>query len=176
MKKVILLICVLTFVGLLAWLFLFRGAVRPAVVPEQGGGSTVGAPVSVPTDVSRWKESWTPAVDMGQVPTEDPLKGKDMRKLGTPLDDRGTVELSSTDEYAITFYGGSDSSIFITLLAKPLEKSRMDAEQALLSKLGIDKAAACRLNVVLNTVSWVDEAAAGPNYGLSFCPGALPLP
>lgn len=156
--------------GLIGWVF-FSASKRdvPEAVPQGGVGQTVVIPVT------EWGEYWTPVVPSAEVPVDDPLRDIDPTALGTPLDAAGTTEIVQDERFVITYYG-SDSSIFITLYEKPLQRSRMQAEQELLRRFGLTKEQACRLKVVLNTMSSVDVRAAGVDYGLSFCPNGKPLP
>ncbi len=77
---------------------------------------------------------------------------------------------------AIASFFPQDQGFLITLLNSDLEKARTEAENDFLQKLNITKDQACTLKVTLNTPSFVNQKAAGTNYGLSFCPNGKPLP
>ena len=102
----------------------------------------------------------------------DPLQGTD-----------GTYYLLHGPEYSaegFTFsaqYGERDSSFLVTLLSEPLSSARADAERFLRDELELSDAALCALNTRVVAPADVNEAyAAHGDLGLSFCPGAVPLP
>lgn len=63
----------------------------------------------------------------------------------------------------------------IALIKEPIGKERMQAEQYLLSELGITKEDMCRLNYMVSVPVDVSEYYAGINLGFSFCPQSTPL-
>lgn len=78
------------------------------------------------------------------------------------------------DEYSIQ-YNALDQSFTISLLAEPLGEVRRKAGADLLRALEISQYDACRLRYQVLTPASVNEAYAGRNLGLSFCPGAVAL-
>ena len=91
------------------------------------------------------------------------------------------VFLTQTDDlvekdprYGITY--GSDSTFIIALLASPLSESRAAAEVAFKEFVPLPDSVLCALSVTVQVADTIDTQYAGKNVGLSFCPGALPLP
>ena len=98
----------------------------------------------------------------------DTLKVYDIRQNPVLVTGDTTV-VAQTESYSIVFFA-KDQSILITLLSQPVQRSRDQAEQALLDKLKISFTEACQLKVSLSIPASVDEQLAGTDYGLSFCP------
>lgn len=82
---------------------------------------------------------------------------------------------ATTTDFSITYDVGTQF-FNIILLAEPVGPVRTEAEQYLLSRLGIPASRACALNYYVGTPYWVSETYAGKNLGFSFCHGATPLP
>ena len=85
------------------------------------------------------------------------------------------VDNTAPDSYQ-TIYFTSGSYFLITLNSEPLGEHRTEAENALRSELGLSDAQLCNLNIGVFTPGFASEQYAGENLGLSFCPGAVPLP
>ncbi len=63
------------------------------------------------------------------------------------------------------------------LMKAPVQKTRVQAEQALLEQLNISREDACKLTVHLNVLNGIDRRYdGGEDYGLSFCPNGIPFP
>jgi hypothetical protein len=86
-----------------------------------------------------------------------------------------TLVIEQDNDYSIVYFT-KDQSFLISILSTPVQEVRIMAEQELLSKLKIQEADACKLNVVLTVPAGVDENLAGRNYGLSFCPSGQAFP
>lgn len=87
-------------------------------------------------------------------------------------------QLADTEDYNIAYFRKGNSFI-ISLFNTPFGTSRKNAEQELLSKLGISQQEACNLSIRV-TVPQSYDLIAGTNYsgrdlGLSFCPGSIQL-
>ena len=82
------------------------------------------------------------------------------------------VELDS--RFGIIY--ASDSSISVGLFTGPLEASRQAAEAKLREFIPLPDAILCTLNVAVRAADTIDARYAGRELGLSFCPGAVPLP
>lgn len=85
------------------------------------------------------------------------------------------VSFDKNSDHLLSFYPQHQGFI-ITITNPDIEKGRTDAENAFLKDLGITKEQACSLRVTLNVPAYVNDAAAGRNYGLSFCPNGIPFP
>jgi hypothetical protein len=81
-----------------------------------------------------------------------------------------------TDVPYMIEYIASTQYFNIEILQEPLGKTRKDAEQYLLSKLGISESQLCSLDYMLSVPNSVSSLYAGTNLGFSFCPGAVQLP
>lgn len=79
---------------------------------------------------------------------------------------------SEAVDYSIVYIDDGNYYI-ISILKRPLEKTRLDAEDAFLKALSIGRDEACALNVSLGTIASVDQNLSGQNFGLSFCPGSI---
>lgn len=103
---------------------------------------------------------------------------------GTP-----TLDLDAASYHYVTYnqdytpvdpaYGivyGTDGSLSIGIFAEPLGASRLKAEARLRQLLSLSDAQLCSLTVQVSVPASVNETLAGRNLGLSFCPGAAPLP
>jgi hypothetical protein len=87
----------------------------------------------------------------------------------------GNADVQKTSNYEIVYLATSKSFV-ISLSGSNLADSRNQAEQAFLDSLGVSKMDACKLTVSLGVAPEVNSAAAGKNYGLSFCSNGKPLP
>jgi hypothetical protein len=74
------------------------------------------------------------------------------------------------------YYDSTAQSFIITLTEEPIGQARLDAEQFLLTTLGLTQSQMCSLNYLVGVTKYVSEQYAGKNLGFSFCPGATVLP
>lgn len=81
---------------------------------------------------------------------------------------------SNSSPYSL-LYNESDQSFNITLYVEPIGETRLQAEQKLLSVLGISEADACYLRYWVGVPYGINQIYAGKNLGFSFCTGATPL-
>ncbi|MBU6323114.1 MAG: hypothetical protein KGI41_00060 [Patescibacteria group bacterium] len=82
---------------------------------------------------------------------------------------------TNTPPYLI-LYEADSGSFSIALLQEPIGQTRIDAEQYLMSMLGIPQDQLCRLKYSVSVPYWINSAFAGKNLGLSFCPDSVVLP
>ena len=82
--------------------------------------------------------------------------------------------IAETPDYKIIYFS-EDEGIIITLKSTPLGYAQVEAEGALLVKLGILRTQACSLKVFITVPMDVSAEAAGKNYPLSFCTGGKVL-
>ncbi len=75
-------------------------------------------------------------------------------------------------------YNKENSQIQFTVILNklPLSKSRVEAENALRTKLGLSNEELCKLDLSVYVFGWINKDLAGQNLGLSFCDGAMDLP
>lgn len=71
-----------------------------------------------------------------------------------------------TEDFEIAYLGEFDEFV-ITVNTEPFEEKRRLAEEALLKRLGVSEADACKLKVNISPPKKGDDLI--PRYGLSFC-------
>ncbi|MDR3548885.1 MAG: hypothetical protein P4M11_11595 [Candidatus Pacebacteria bacterium] len=82
---------------------------------------------------------------------------------------------TNTSDFQILYY--PDQSYFIvSLFTEPLGATRLAAESALRTTLGLSNSQLCQLNIQVETTSDVSDVYSGHDLGLSFCSGAVQLP
>lgn len=82
---------------------------------------------------------------------------------------------SNTGDFQILYYP-QNSGILISLLSEPIGPVRLAAENALRITLGLSDSQLCTLTIEVRTTLSVNTTYSGRDLGLSFCPGATPLP
>lgn len=94
-----------------------------------------------------------------------------------PHPKEGVTDPTATDNppYIIDF-DDAYQSFTISLLQKPLGATRQQAEQFLMTHLGISQNQMCTLQYTLTVSNDVDPTYTSKNLGFSFCPGATQLP
>jgi hypothetical protein len=97
--------------------------------------------------------------------------------LGYHTASAGVVDATATDNppYLISYISATQY-FNIALLQEPLGAIRSDAEQFLMTDLGISQDEMCRINYMVSVPDRVNSLYAGKNLGFSFCPGAVKLP
>lgn len=103
--------------------------------------------------------------ELGQKSDRSVIEKINPTEKGIALDEEGTTEIITTEEYSIVYYA-SDISFFITILKKPFYENRIMAEEKFVEIMDITKEEACGLNVVLTFYG----SDSYDNYGLGFCP------
>jgi len=66
-------------------------------------------------------------------------------------------------------------SFNVVINAVPLATTRLEAEHALRTQLGVTNQQLCKMEVSVSVFRWVDERYSDRNLGLSFCNNAVPL-
>ena len=87
----------------------------------------------------------------------------------------GGVSFQDTDNYDEAYYP-QDQVFLIVITDSNIQEGRQQAESQFLQALNISKNQACLLKVNLSVPESISEAAAGKNYGLSFCPNGKAFP
>ena len=86
----------------------------------------------------------------------------------------------ASGSYLITYIPadefGSQAQFLVALLAEPLGASRLAAEAELKASLSLSEGEICMLDAQVWTNDSVNATYAGRDLGLTFCPGATPLP
>ena len=82
---------------------------------------------------------------------------------------------SAESDYQVLYFP-QDSYFLLTIFAEPIGPNRLSAEAELRSRLKLSNDELCALNADVFVTADANETYAGTNLGLSFCPGAVPLP
>lgn len=82
---------------------------------------------------------------------------------------------ASTTDFSIV-YSQQYNLFNVTLLVEPLSSIREEAEQFLMSRLGITQDQMCALDYNVVVPYTVNPVYTGKNLGFSFCPGAVQVP
>jgi hypothetical protein len=89
---------------------------------------------------------------------------------------KGAGEPATTTPPYLIVYLATTQYFNIELLHEPIEVTRKDAEQYLLTHLGISESQMCDLNYTVSLPWTVNATYAGYSLGFSFCPGSVKLP
>lgn len=81
---------------------------------------------------------------------------------------------ANVQTYTIQF-SSVDDLIYISLLSNPVKESRKQAEEALMTILGLEAAEMCDLRVTVGVPMFVNKDLTGRELGLSFCPDSVQL-
>lgn len=90
--------------------------------------------------------------------------------LKNPLrtDNRKDATFLDNPKYGFVYFQ-KENQFLISITGSPFSTVKIQAENEFLTKLGIDKDQACRLNVVITTPYYANPNESGKNYKLSFC-------
>lgn len=83
---------------------------------------------------------------------------------------------ATTNPPYIISYISATNYFNISLLQEPIGPVRIEAEQYLMTHLGITQNQMCRLDYMVSVPDRVNSQYSGINLGFSFCPGATVLP
>ncbi len=84
-------------------------------------------------------------------------------------------QTSSPQPSYVVQFDKSTGTFGITLLEKPLNKSRLEAEAYLKDLLKVDEKEMCTLTYTVAVPGYVDQNASGQDYRFSFCADAVQL-
>jgi len=105
---------------------------------------------------------------------KEKIKVNDVYKNPVEIFPNSDVEYKKTADYYFDYYANNQLFV-ITLTNRDIKTARENAEKDFLNTLQISKEQACKLNIQLGVPFSINEAAAGKNYGLSFCPNGKPF-
>ena len=171
-KKIILAVVILCTLLLSLYFFFSFSGPKKQPVPVGQNSVPVSAPVNVssnyyvPTSADKNITIKTTAGDV----TTNNIYQNALSQLSA-----GGVSFKNNNYYYIAYYP-QDQGFLIVMQNSDIQTARQMAEDDFLQTLGITKAQACQLRVSLTVPSYIDKAAAGGNYGLSFCPNGKPFP
>lgn len=104
----------------------------------------------------------------------DPDVAKDQVNLGFYY--LGTTDISQLGNQAFAIqYIAQTGHFTISLLREPFASVRLQAEDALLARLGLSKEQLCDLKYTVAVPGFVSAEASDIDYRFSFCPDAIPL-
>lgn len=177
------------FIGLFVLAFRLTSSITPPTANTSTAPSTVqpiipsGQSVTIApsvqvatTSVVNTGLEVTPKVDF----INDPTTYKDPINLGYyylnyQANYSASTTVSGNRSYMIEYISATQY-FNIELLQEPIGPIRVEAEQYLMSRLGISQSEMCKLNYSIGTTNRVNSRYAGLNLGFSFCPGAVALP
>ncbi len=97
--------------------------------------------------------------------------------LGYHAKEDGVEDSTATEDPPyIILYIDADQSFTVELLHEPLGDTRKEAQDYLMTHLGITEREACVLQYSVRVPNSVNSFYAGQSLGFSFCPGATELP
>ncbi len=181
-------------VGLIALAFWLTSPKSPAPATNSPSGQNVlpvansvgnTTAVNTSTNFTSGTILSLPAVDGGTIQVNnfinDPATAKDPINhgyyyLGYHVNE-GISDPTATDNppYIIEYISATQY-FNIALLQEPIGPVREEAQQYLMTHLGISQDQMCRLNYMVSVPERVNSQFAGINLGFSFCPGATVLP
>lgn len=87
-----------------------------------------------------------------------------------PFDDTPTEQ----PEYVIT-YTPSTQYFNVVLSSEPINRARINAEQYLLTHLGVSEEQLCQIDYMVSVPYFVNQFYTSQDLRFSFCPGSIPL-
>ena len=176
-KKIIWVFAAILFAALGAalWLWYQQGDVVPAPAGQSGSTPSASSPVPsaqepTPSPATN-NNTFLVATQSGSTLTVQDFTGTSELLPGNTK----SYELEENESFAIE-YSGLDQSFVISLTKAPFADTQKAAEAAFLQKLNTPRDRACSLKVMVTIPGWASDAAVGINYGLSWCPFAIPVP
>lgn len=184
-KTLVLSIGIIIVIGLFVLAYQIAGPAQPATSPS--AGQNVGLPTasSIGQNATATPSSQGGGLIGGFVQTldfiNDPATAKDPINpdyyyLGYHVNE-GKSDPTATDNppYIITYI--STTHYFnIALFQEPIGIVREEAQQYLMTHLGITQSQMCQLDYMVSVPWRVNQIYSGKNLGFSFCPGATALP
>ena len=173
---VLAILGVLVLLAVFAYLFLLRQVESPAEAVPVPGANLFGFSVGEDREP---QDTLALALDDGtSVAVPDFTKENQPEWAGESAG--YLVAGSETGDYLITYIMpdrfGSQAQFLVSLLTEPLGEARTEAERALAARLLLSEQELCALDVQVWTRTDVNDAYAGKDLGLSFCPGSTQLP
>ncbi len=147
-------------------------------LPSQGGGAPAPGGASAQPAGLTLTSAGGVAIPVNDF-TKDPATVKDAVNpghylLGASPSGSALTSTTTAASYSIQ-YIDTDQSFTLELLQEPIASARQEAEQYLMSELGISESQMCQLKYVVSTPWWVNQFYAGKSLGFSFCDGAVKL-
>ena len=192
MKKLFWILGGLVLSGIFAAAYTFIVSPRisvPETQPAQSVGFPVAGSVPVDTTVTQTQQSSMTLEGVGGqfISTvdfiADPMTVKDPSNPGYYYlgyhyrANEGVVDATATDNppYIIEYI--AETHYFnISLLSEPIGELRQEAEQYLMTRLGITQDQMCQLDYMVSVPDRVNSYYSGKSLGFSFCQGATALP
>lgn len=96
------------------------------------------------------------------------IEVNDFLKDATIINSNQDAVFEKNQDYEMV-YLPKFNQFLITILSKPFDNARKDAEEDFIKKLGISKEEACRLEINLSVPCKIDLENCGTRHPLSFC-------
>lgn len=167
-KKIFYLIIILLLIIIGTAVILSRSNKNAKQNAQEQNTSSSNANVSTDNSQSSNKDTLTIKTPSGNVVTKDFEKNAEVSSSGV-------IYFVDREGYNIGYNSTSNEFIVTLLVGKNVESVRKDAENDLLTSLGISQQDACKLSVFLYVSAAVNESLS-QNHGLSFCPDSLAFP
>ncbi len=181
MKKIILIIILLTTIGLLWIWFGVAPSEQTDTLTDLPSGSGQERPVFERPPSGTYGQGELGTIDL-VVSADRTITINDVRtRPETYHMGNGTYSLTGfmnntpQTQFNITFTE-ADGSFAVALIREPLAESRKAAEVFLQEELGVEPEALCELNIFVGVPGSINQAlTVEGNLGISYCPGAFPL-
>lgn len=178
-------VAIALILGIVAFVYQMNRS-EPVSPQDLNPFGTVGDTTPVPSDATG--QMIVPSVEGNPITTQDFIKNGETvsdavnpgnfvlaGELGYCLPDGSCPHGALTTKFSIVYsqeYGMFD----VVLLEEPLGEVRTEAEEFLMSRLGLSASQLCSLRYNVGVPYWVNETFSGGNLGFTSCQGATRLP
>lgn len=176
MKKILVILALIVFVGLAAYFFFSGDEADPDTYTDLGGVTPPDGSGRTPGTSPSGGEKLLISTEAGDVVINDVRTFPATEKLGDSLyrlKDAGDEEFFPA--YNVVF-SEANGSLAVSLNQEPFAETRLAAEEFIGRMLGIAQNDMCKLTVYVGVPFDVDPELSGTNLGFSFCPGSVTLP
>lgn len=165
--------------GLLALAFFLPGSSTPAATTTPSGQNPGLPAAPAVTTVTPKADEVAPvqadAIITDPATTKDPINSG-YYYLGYHVSEGVPDSTATVNPPYIITYISATHYFNIALLQEPIGPVRIEAEQYLMTRLGITENQMCSLDYMVSVPYRVNLQFSGKNLGFSFCPGATVLP
>ena len=185
MNKTFIIVGVLSAVGVLFGVAVWLTGSHKPTPTSPSSTQNVGLPVApaaqqittVTVVTASSSGSGVQAIDF----IHDPTTVKDSNNagyyyLGYHTKQSASDQAATTSPPYLITYISATNYFNISLLQEPIGPVRAEAEQYLMSRLGISQSQMCQLDYMVSVPDRVNTQFSDRNLGFSFCPGATVLP
>ncbi|MDO8548109.1 MAG: hypothetical protein Q7R71_00340 [bacterium] len=150
-------------------------------IPSSAPANSAAQPTTVPSSNTVPLATWDGGIVQAKDIKIDPKTVPDSYNAGhyfvgyQPPGSASDPNAVTKPPYTIEYIDGTQY-FSIALLQKPIGAARQEAEQYLMTHLGLKPGDMCRIKYMVSTPNSVDQTYAGTSLGFSFCNGAIKLP